>query len=132
MDRKRTTGMKIIIQITFFLLTVGLFSSCYYDVESELYPNKPACDTLNVTYKLTIKPILERNNCLNCHNTGLNSGGVNLDNYSSLAPTIASGKLLSSVNHDGKASKMPQGGAKIPDCDLKKIEIWIKNGAPDN
>jgi hypothetical protein len=124
--------MKIIIQITFFLLTVGLFSSCYYDVESELYPNKPACDTLNVTYKLTIKPILERNNCLNCHNTGLNSGGVNLDNYSSLAPTIASGKLLSSVNHDGKASKMPQGGAKIPDCDLKKIEIWIKNGAPDS
>ena len=124
--------MKIIIQITFFLLTVGLFSSCYYDVESELYPNKPACDTLNVTYKLTIKPILERNNCLNCHNTGLSSGGVNLDNYTSLTPTIASGKLLSSVNHDGKASKMPQGGAKIPDCDLRKIEIWIKNGAPDN
>jgi len=124
--------MKNIIQSTLFLMTIGFMTSCYYDVESELYPNKPACDTLNVTYKLTIKPVLERNNCLNCHNTGLSSGGVNLDNYSSLAPTIASGKLLSSVNHDGKASKMPQGGAKISDCDLKKIEIWIKNGAPDN
>jgi hypothetical protein len=124
--------MKNVIKSALFLLTIGCMTSCYYDVESELYPNGSACDTLNVTYQLTIKPVLERNNCLNCHNTGLNSGGINLDNYSAITPTIASGKLLSSVNHDGKASQMPKGGAKIPDCDLKKIEIWIKNGAPDN
>lgn len=124
--------MMKIISTVLFVFTLGLVTSCYYDVESELYPNGSSCDTSNVTYKLTVKPVLEKNNCISCHNTNLPSGNVNLDNHASIMISVNSGKLLSSINHDGKASKMPQGGAKIPDCDIRKIEIWIRQGAIDN
>lgn len=124
--------MKKVIGISLFFCALSLITSCYYDVESELYPFSSSCDTTNVTYQLTVKPVLERNNCISCHNTSLSSGNVNLDNYDAILPYVNSGKLLSSVSHDGKASPMPQGMAKIQDCDIRKIAIWINKGAPNN
>lgn len=122
--------MKKSINLVLIFTVISLISSCYYDVESELYPFSSACDTTNVTYQLSVKSVLERNNCISCHNTSLNSGNVNLDNYDAILPYVNSGKLLSSVSHDGKASPMPQGMAKIQDCDIRKIAIWISKGAP--
>ena len=71
-------------KITFLpLLAVLLsFSSCYYDVEEELYPEID-CDTQGVTYSGTIQPLLSEN-CLVCHSAAVNTAGITLEGYDKL------------------------------------------------
>lgn len=116
----------------FGLLLSGtlLFSGCYYDVESELYPKAPnqACDTLNVGYQARIEPIIS-SNCLSCH-TGTGAGGnVSLENYEAVKQAATSRNLYGTVSHTSD-SPMPQGGDKLPDCDIKAIKKWIGSGYP--
>jgi mono/diheme cytochrome c family protein len=106
------------------------FSGCYYDVESELYPKDPnqTCDTLNVGYQARIEPII-KNNCISCH-TGSGAGGnVNLDSYQGVKDATLSRNLYGAVSHTTD-KPMPQGGNKLPDCDIKAIKKWIENGHP--
>jgi hypothetical protein len=35
------------------------------------------------------------------------------------------------VNHLDGFSKMPKDRAKLPDCELKQINLWLDNGAPE-
>lgn len=108
-------------------------SSCYYDNEDDLYPYDPntSCDTLNIVYNTDIKPILENNGCVSCHSTAGPSGGVILDTYEQTKIVADNGRLFGSVNHDDGYSPMPQGGNKLSDCDLSKIQAWINDGSPE-
>jgi hypothetical protein len=115
-------------------LILSMYSSCYYDNEEALYPNntKP-CDTSNVTYSLSIAPIMATN-CNVCHNKTMLSGSVVTDNWFDLnkvALELDSTRLLNAVEWTGFV-QMPKGGNKLPDCDLAKIRIWVHAGAPDN
>lgn len=118
--------------ILLFALT-GAISGCYYDNEEELYPvtNQAPCDTAAVTLSAVVKPILNQH-CIGCHNAGFASGGVDLETYTQLASSANSGKLLSSVKHDGKASPMPKGSPKLDECSIHKIEKWIRLGAKND
>lgn len=114
------------------LLFLGL-SSCYYDNTEDLYPqqNTNSCDTTNVKYSTTVKPILD-NYCVSCHSTTNNQGGVNIEGYTNVKVYVDNGNLLKSIQHDAGVSPMPKGQAKLDDCKINKIKAWIDQGAPNN
>lgn len=105
------------------------FSSCYYDKGDKLYPATGTCDTAVVTYNSKIAPVLGEQ-CVSCHNSGVISGNVRLDNFQEVSAAANSGKLLPAVKHQSGGSKnMPPGG-KLSDCNILVIETWINRGLP--
>ncbi|MBT8233541.1 MAG: hypothetical protein HKO66_16725 [Saprospiraceae bacterium] len=112
-------------------MTISLaFSSCYYDVEEELYPQL-GCETEDMSYQNDIIPILETN-CYQCHDAANNFGNVTLDNHSSLLIFVNNGRLLGSLKHESGFSPMPQNAQMLISCNIQKIESWINAGAPNN
>jgi hypothetical protein len=124
---------KYLFILTVLIAVVSLFTSCYYNKEDFLYPVYPnqqtgTCDTTNITYGLTIKPIFD-NNCKGCHSSG---SAFNLDGYAALSAYLASNsqKLLDDINYTGSQHMPPS--TKMGDCQIKQISIWIKAGYPNN
>ena len=89
------------------------------------------CDTINVTYSSTIRPIIQ-NSCLGCHSGASPSGGIRLETHSDVVAVVTNGKLLGTIRHEQGYSAMPKNGAKLDDCYITQIEKWINNGAPNN
>jgi len=125
--------MNKLISLTLTFASLMTLGSCYYDIEEELYPayNSNDCDTSNVGYTKDIEPLL-RNACYTCHGAGINLGNVTLEGYGSLQPYIADGSLIGSVEHNSEFSPMPKGGTKLSDCNIKKMQVWINEGAINN
>jgi len=98
--------------------------------KGECSSNSVACDTTNVTYTNSIKAIFD-NNCTGCHNASNPSGGWALDTYNSSKTCAQSGRLLGTVEWLSGYSAMPQGGNKLSDCDIAKIQKWINAGMPN-
>lgn len=122
---------KFLNSILLSVLSVFLISACYNDNEEDLYPQQVTCDTSNVTYSITILPVIQ-GNCNVCHSSASPSGGVITDNYTGLSIVALNGKLWGTINWDQGYSHMPQYSSKLSDCNLKKIKIWIDAGAPNN
>ncbi len=89
------------------------------------------CQTTNVSFAATIKPIIEVN-CQGCHSGGAPSGGIDLSNYAGIKARAESGQLLGSIDWQAGFSRMPQGGAKLDQCKIDQIAAWIAEGAPEN
>jgi hypothetical protein len=89
------------------------------------------CDTVNVTFSGTIKPILQ-NNCVGCHSGPGAPNGVNLTTYNGAKAVALNGKLSGVVRHAPGFPAMPKGGAKLSDCKVAQIVAWINRGAPNN
>jgi mono/diheme cytochrome c family protein len=106
-------------------------SSCYYDVAEELYPEKPACDTTNVTFTDQVLPIINAN-CTSCHSGQAPAGNISLENYNDISAAANDGSLLGVIRHEQGWSPMPKGGGKLNDCDIAEIETWVNQGAPNN
>ena len=123
-----------------FFIMVGvmlIFHACYYDNLSALTHSSDlpgACNTTGVmTYSLSIAPILQAN-CgtgNSCHNSS-NSNGNDLSSYAAVNAAVANGKLISSITWTGSASRMPQNGSQMNNCNIIKIQKWIATGAPNN
>lgn len=114
------------------LLVSAFLSGCYYDSQESLYPALACTDTVNVTYKAKIAPILD-NYCNSCHFSGsANVGNVTLDSYAGVKNAVDNQNLFSSIIHDGKVKPMPNNGGKLDDCKITAFSIWIKAGAPNN
>lgn len=90
-----------------------------------------ACDTFNVTFSASVKPIIT-GNCQGCHSGGNPSGGIDLSTYAGVQAVASSGQLYGAVNHQSGYQPMPQGGNKLPFCEIRKIKLWIDAGAPNN
>jgi hypothetical protein len=121
--------MKSYILSVILLVSLLFLGGCYYDVEEELYPaSVNACDTAQVTYSLTIKPIIDQY-CNSCHSAAIQQGSVILETHTALLAYVNSGQLLGAVKHQSGFSPMPQGGAKLSDCNILKIEKWVQSGA---
>jgi mono/diheme cytochrome c family protein len=119
------------------VLLVGIIlyslTSCYYDKRDLISPpslSTTSCDTVNVTYTNQVKSVLS-GACTGCHQGGGGSGGVVLDTYTGIQ-ACGTARLLGSIKHQSPYSAMPQGGTKLPDCQIAVIEKWIQNGAPNN
>lgn len=107
-------------------------NSCYYDAEDELYATDAACDTsATVSYASHIAPLMA-SYCNSCHSATSPADGVTTENYSGMATVALNGRLYGSVSHAANYKAMPQGGGKLPDCDIAKIKKWVDAGAPNN
>ena len=114
------------------LLFLFLIPSCYNDNVEDLYPFEAyACDTTNVTYSNTIAPIMETY-CNECHSAGNPQASVITDNYTDLSVIAKNGQLWKAVSHDPGAVPMPYQRNQLSECNLGKINIWIKADSPEN
>ena len=127
---------KVILYSLALLITVLMFSRCYYDKTQVQYPASN-CDTANVSYSTDIISILDAA-CQSCHKGASSSSGINLYDYATIKSLALDGKyaygsLLSSVSFQGgNPNPMPQSGNQLPQCDINKIRAWVNRGAPDN
>jgi len=128
-------GMKKIfsLSVLFFGIMVSL-SSCYYDNVQDLYPINVACDTTNVTYSQSIAPITSAN-CNVCHSGATPQYGFKTDNYQGLS-TVTTGGLNSllwqAVSHQPGITPMPYQNGSLSNCDLARVRVWLREGAPNN
>jgi hypothetical protein len=119
--------MKKYAMITAFCLFA---TACNYDVGEKLYPTT-TCDLSNVTFKVTVQPILAKS-CVSCHANNFPQGGVSLEGYDNVALWAKRGTLYNSIAHNGMALPMPKGGAKLDDCSVASIKKWVDSGFPNN
>jgi hypothetical protein len=92
-----------------------------------------------MSYATHIRPILNSSCGTNnsCHGA-TNTSGVPLNTYEGVKAQVttspcASTRLLSSITWDGCASFMPKNStAKLNDCFIARIRLWIESGAPNN
>lgn len=127
----RMKNLKGLFTLSFLVIVLG---SCYYDKADKLYPaSTGGCDTTNVTYALTVKPIIVQNCATSgCHDAGSQSGGYNFTNYADLKTAVESGRLIGDIYQQVGFNPMPKTGAKLSNCDLSKISVWVNNGALNN
>ena len=114
------------------LLFLFLVPSCYYDNKEDLYAFETLpCDTSNVTYTQSIAPIMAAN-CNTCHSGANPQKNIRTDNYPDLKIIALNEQLWKSVSHDPSVVPMPYQGNKMSDCNLNKINIWLKAGSLNN
>lgn len=111
------------------LVLMFLFG-CTYRNEEEVFAEQ-ICNVGDITYSGFIKPLIEKR-CVSCHNAVLPSGNVLLQDYKNLAVVVEDGRFLGATRHDPGFQPMPQGEAKLSNCDILKIEKWIGQGFPEN
>jgi hypothetical protein len=107
--------------------------ACVYEKADILYPAGP-CDSSAVNYSEEIVQILAAN-CYSCHSTQNNvvlGGGIILDQYHELKHHVDDGDIAGVINHLPGYPEMPKNAAQLSVCDIDKIEIWIRGGAPEN
>ncbi|AKQ46025.1 hypothetical protein TH63_10860 [Rufibacter radiotolerans] len=118
------------------LILLAAVIACSSDKEEDVTPTPTnqqpqQCDTNNVTYSGTVAGIIAAN-CNSCHSTAVATNGVVLDNHARLKQYADNGKLMGVINHAPGFPPMPQGGAKLSDCNIAKIKKWVDAGAPNN
>jgi len=125
------------IKIRSLLLLITLISyGCYFDNEEDLYPNLGNCDTTNVTYALTIAPIIQFS-CYSCHSTAqapVSGNNIDLEGHTHLTGyiTLHQQLFMDAIRHTGSAVPMPINGGSLTSCDIKRIQAWMNAGMPNN
>lgn len=91
------------------------------------------CDTAQVAYAASVWPILDLH-CKGCHSGTAPSGGIALSNYSEVKASADNGSLWGSISHLSGyvAMPYPEGSAKLSECKLRTVRLWIDAGAPNN
>ena len=117
------------------LIAIFIYSGCYYDKESIVYPNANDCDTTDIKLSTDLNAIMSTS-CYSCHSTAnapAFGGNYNLQDYTTIKNAALDGRLLSSITQDGVlAAPMPQSGTKLSDCSINKFRAWINAGVPNN
>lgn len=85
------------------------------------------CDSTKFTYSADISKIIATN-CISCHN----SGTVLLNSHSNVQTYALNGRLMGALKHLPGYQPMPNSTNFLSDCELKKIQKWIDNGAPND
>ncbi len=120
-----------IIKLVVLLIGFAGFSSCYYDKADTLYPSK-TCDTSGtISYAQKVVLLLQQQ-CYSCHSGGSPSGGIAMGTYTTDKAIAVNGKLYGSISHASGYSPMPQGAAKMTDCQIATIKKWIDAGSLNN
>ena len=125
---------------TSLMLLIGVTLSCSNEKYKE--PETPCLISEKISYSESIQPIFNRSCALGgCHVTGSAQGNLNLEaniSYTQLmrqgrgyidTANPRSGVLYSSLV--SVSNPMPPSG-RLPDCELKLIENWMKQGAKNN
>jgi hypothetical protein len=125
-------------KLIFPLLAVLILAGCYNDKADQLYPEPgtptgPACDTAAVSFTNTVKPILKQY-CTdpNCHIGNGTTGSYLLNTHAGVMSSVNNNRLLGAIRQENGFVAMPQGSAKLSDCDINKITAWVNQGALNN
>ena len=125
--------MKSLFYITGLIIVLFCLTTCYYNKEEILYPDKP-CDTTNITYSGKIDSVFVTNTCYTCHATAVappDVGGIRLDMYSVARDNI--NRVYGAVTHQQGFFAMPLGQSETIDpCAIKIIQAWRDSGMPEN
>jgi len=124
-----TSKKNALLWFVLAVLPLTISRSCVNNNEEELYGIKP-CDNENVTWVSAIREIMQKN-CVMCHGPDVAFRGVRHDTYESEMIVVNDGRLRGVVNHLPGYSKMPKDRGKLPECELKLINTWLDNGAPE-
>lgn len=121
------------------LACVVIFAGCYKDTEEELYPDwtntgadTTGCDTTDVSFVTTIKPILDQNCAISgCHDAASSgNSGYDLSTYAGV--NLSKDRIVGAVRQQTGFSAMPKGGAKLNNCQVSQISAWVTEGAKNN
>lgn len=119
--------------LTVFIIIILALASCYYDNEEALYPSiGTGCDTTNVTFSGSVKPMLS-NNCYSCHSNSTAAGfgaGIKLEDYADVKSHANS--VQGAIKQTGTFSPMPKNGGKLSNCLIAQFDIWVRIGMPNN
>jgi hypothetical protein len=126
-----------IIPIVLAFLIISTTQSCYYDVESVLYPTSgtTTCDSSTAKFATFVSPLIASKCATSgCHNATSASAGVNLDGYTNIKNYLSrsSSAFFGSIKHTSGYSSMPQGGSKLADCDITRLQLWMNAGLLNN
>ncbi|RYZ24171.1 MAG: hypothetical protein EOO16_01870 [Chitinophagaceae bacterium] len=111
-----------------------LLASCYNNKREALNQPLASCATTATTYSGFVKNVIQ-NACLSCHSAAIaafSGRGVILEDHASLQTWALNGQLVKSISHATGAPAMPQGGAKLDDCTIARIQNWVNAGALNN
>ena len=99
------------------------------------------CAQEKITFDDHVKPIFQQK-CVACHNSGKQSGGLDLSNYTNMMQGGGSGQSVEPGDADSsylyllitheESPEMPPEAPKIPAENIKTIESWITGGALEN
>lgn len=128
-DKPETNPNVMQTRIVLSLLSMMILAGCYRDNEEALTPCN--ADTEEIHYS-TITSILSNNGCYGCHLGTAPEGGISLEQYTSVKALVDNGRLVGAITHAAGFTPMPQGGAKISDCDISRIKAWIAGGAQEH
>lgn len=90
-----------------------------------------SCDTQNVTYSGTIRPVIQ-SRCQGCHSGTTPQGGLDFTSWSVLNAVAAEGRLAGAIQHLPEYPSMPPSGSQLSDCRIDQFLTWIEAGAPNN
>jgi hypothetical protein len=112
---------------------IVLFSSCTHDKVNTPSPNNSSCDTTNVSYSTTIKPIIS-NNCSisGCHDDITKASGYDMSDYVGLKQAVQGGRIVGAIEHLPYYSPMPNTGGQLSQCQIENIVAWINQGIQNN
>ena len=113
--------------LIFFAL---LYPGCANNNELDLYGTED-CDTTNISWNSKVSAILQKN-CVSCHGEKLSYFGVRHDSYAAEMIVVNDGRLRGVINHFDGYAKMPKDRGMLPECELKILNKWLDNGAPEN
>ncbi len=106
-------------------------SVIYYWIKQGAYNNRcdsAGCDSTNVTYTLSISPIIQ-SWCLGCHSGAAPSHGLSLETYADVVACANSNRLMGAIRKETGYSAMPVGGTLSP-CEIALFQKWINLGKP--
>jgi hypothetical protein len=91
--------------------------------------NAGGCDVSTVKFSTFVQPLIQ-GKCQGCHSGNNPQGNLRLTNHAEIKAVALNGKLYSSLTRT--SNWMPNGGAKLDNCSLEKIQAWTEAGAPQN
>lgn len=117
------------IKFLFMAITSSVvLSSCYYDVESELYANETCNVPETVSFAADVQPIINSNCATSgCHVAG-GTGTGNFESYDGVKAKVDDGSFVIEVFLD---QTMPPSG-NLGNCDSQILQAWIEADTPNN
>tara|TARA_B100000508_G_scaffold138385_1_gene134339 strand:+ start:20504 stop:20863 length:360 start_codon:yes stop_codon:yes gene_type:complete len=113
-------------QILIFIATTFILVSCRKDKVQEVTITPEECPE-TISYTNDIQPFLDINcSTSGCHDSNTGSAGYVLEQHSQVEEHAEI--ILSVIRHESGFSAMPQGGPKLPDSTIQKMECWIGQG----
>ena len=93
----------------------------------------PTCDTLMVSYSMTIDSIITaRCGGSPCHGSDTADSGFGLMEYDQVQFAANNGGLLGTIRHEQGWSAMPKNQPMMDTCTINTIVAWVNQGALDN